>query len=192
MLVGPLVVMLLQQSLRRGTLAALAAALGIWLSDVLLIMVTYYGMRELEIVRSYAYFNEAVGTVGGVILVATAAIMWFREPPNLEAERGFSDKRGLFSAFVQGFAINTFNPFTIGFWPFFAASEIHGRGVEPSGAIIIYVGLMLVLILSDVIKILGARKLREFLTPRVMQRVQRLGAVALALFGVALVVRVWW
>jgi len=166
-LVGPLVVMLLQLSLRRGTLAALAAALGIWISDVLLILLTYYGMGELNAVRDYAYFNETVG-------------------------RGFTNKRGLLSAFAQGFVINTFNPFTIGFWPFFAATEIHGRGIDVNGALAVYAGLLLVLVVTDTVKVLAARKLREWLTPEVMRRVQRAGAVALALFGIALGVRVWW
>ncbi|MFT5998748.1 MAG: threonine/homoserine/homoserine lactone efflux protein [Neolewinella sp.] len=190
-LVGPLVVLLLQLSLRRGTLAAFFAAAGIWGSDLLFIMVTHYGIGSLDELINDPSFRLIVGAIGSVILLTTAVIMWFRDPPDLDIERELPRKRGLLAAFLQGFAINTFNPFTISFWTLFTVSQVHDRQLDLSAAWAIYAGILGTMVLTDTIKVLAARKLRDFLQPKVILRVQRLGAIALAVFGVALGVRVW-
>lgn len=192
LLVGPLLVILLQLSLRRGTLAALVAALGIWTGDVLYILATHYGMSGLQRVLDYRYFNEALGSVGGVILVLIAFVMWFRRPPDLDRAREMPNHRSLASAFFQGFAINAFNPFTVVFWSAFSITQVHDRGLSNAEAWLIYCGIMGTIVLTDTLKVLGARKLRELLRPGVVLATQRVGAGLLAAFGVVLVLRVWW
>ncbi|MEM9928870.1 MAG: LysE family transporter [Bacteroidota bacterium] len=190
-LVGPLVVLLLQLSLRRGTLAAFAAAFGIWFSDACFILGSYYGADQLEEITEHAAFYPLVGSVGGVILLVTAVVMWLRNPPDLNLERTALRKRSVFAAFLQGFAVNTFNPFTITFWAFFTLTQVKQRGLTEAEAWAIFGGLMSVIVLSDSIKVLAARKIRELLKPRVILWLQRVGALALAVFGVVLGVRAW-
>lgn len=190
LLVGPLVVMLLQLSLRRGTAAAFAAALGIWVSDLLFMLATHYGIGGLDVLSEDTTFQRIVGGVGVLILLGTAVFMWFREPPDLEAEREMPNKRGLFGALLQGFAINTFNPFTVGFWVLFSISQVHDRNLKDASAWAIYGGLLGTIIITDAVKILAARKLRSFLRPEIISRVQRLGALVLAGFGIVLGIRI--
>jgi len=190
-LVGPLMVLLLQLSLRRGTLSAFFAAGGIWLSDLLFIMATHYGIGSLDELVDDPSFRLIIGAIGSVILLVTAVIMWFRTPPDLDIERASLRKRGLFSALFQGFAINTFNPFTIGFWTLFTVSQVHDRNLEISAAWAIYGGILGTIIITDTIKVIAARKVRDFLKPKVILRLQRLGSIALAVFGVVLGIRVW-
>lgn len=184
--------LLLQLSLRRGTLAAFFAAGGIWVSDLLFILATHYGIGSLDELINDSSFRLIIGAIGSIILIATAIIMWFRNPPDLDIERELPRKRGLFAAFLQGFAINTFNPFTVGFWTLFTVSQVHDRQMDTSAAWAIYGGILGTIVLSDTIKVLAARKVRDFLKPKVILRVQRLGAVALAVFGVVLGLRVWF
>ena len=191
LLVGPLLVLLLQLSLRRGTLAAFAGALGIWVSDASLAAAAHFGLGGLNTVADSVYLTKVIGTVGGAILLIMAIVTWFRRPVDLAAERVVPDHGSLLSAFAQGFAINTFNPFTISFWSFFSVTQVHDRELTDAAALAVYGGLLLTIVLTDVIKVLSARKLRDFLTPEMMVRVQRFGALALAVFGVVLAVRVW-
>lgn len=191
LLVGPLVVLLIQLSLRRGTLASFAAAAGIWASDLLYISLTHYGLEGLGRVLDYRYFNEVVGTAGALLLLGVGLVMWFRKPPSLKGKRLLPTRRGLLSAWLQGFALNTLNPFTAFFWSTFVVTQVHNRELPPSGALAIYGGIMATLVVADSCKVLGARKLRSLLKPDMMLRAQRAGAVALALFGVVLAVRVW-
>lgn len=192
LLVGPAIVLLIQLNLRRGTAAAFAAALGIWCSDTAFVLVTHYGMGGLTGITQHAYFNEVVGTIGAILLVVTAIIMWYRDPPDLEKPRDLPSRSGLISPFLQGFAINSFNPFTVTFWSVFSLTQVHERGLGEPEALAVYAGILLTIIITDTIKVLAARKLREVLQPGVILWVQRAGGVALGLFGVVLGLRVWW
>ena len=192
LLVGPLVVLLVQLSLRRGTLASFAAALGIWTSDLLYISLSHFGLEGLERLLDYEYIHEIVGTIGSILLIGLGIVMWYRRPPNLKAKRILPSRRGLLSAWVQGFALNTFNPFTAFFWSTFVVTQVHNRHLLSYEALAIYGGIMGTIVVADAAKVLGARKLRELLKPATMLRAQRAGAVALGLFGLVLAVRVWF
>ena len=191
LLVGPLVVLLVQLSLRRGTLASFTAALGIWTSDLLYISLSHFGLEGLERLLDYEYLHEIVGTIGSILLVGLGIVMWYRKPPDLTAERIMPGRRGLLSAWAQGFALNTFNPFTAFFWSTFVVTQVHNRHLLSYEALAIYGGIMGTIVVADSCKVLGARKLRDLLNPGTMRRAQRAGAVALGLFGLLLAVRVW-
>ncbi|WP_116109283.1 LysE family translocator [Lewinella sp. IMCC34191] len=192
LLVGPLVVLLVQLSLRRGTVASFAAALGIWTSDVLYISLSHFGLEGLERLLDYEYIHEIVGTIGSILLIGVGVVMWYRKPPNLKAKRIMPSRRGLLSAWFQGFALNTFNPFTAFFWSTFVVTQVHNRNLLSYEPLAVYGGIMGTIIIADSCKVLGARKIRELLRPATMLRAQRAGAVALGLFGLLLAVRVWF
>lgn len=189
---GPIIVLLIQLSLRRGTAAAFAAAFGIWCSDTAFVFVTHYGMGGLAGITQQPYFKEVIGSIGALILIGTAVAMWFRDPPDLDEPRDLPSRSSLVSPFLQGFAINSFNPFTVTFWSLFSLTQVHDRGLTEPESLAIYAGILLTIIVTDIIKVLAARKLREALQPRVIRWVQRFGGVALGVFGLVLAVRVWW
>lgn len=191
LLMGPLVVLLVQLSLRRGTLASFAAAAGIWSSDMAYISASHFGLEGLERLLDYQYLNEIFGTVGSILLVGAGLFMWHKKPPSLKGKKILPSRRGLLSAWLQGFALNLLNPFTAFFWSTFVVTQVHNRDLISADALSIYAGMMGTIILVDSCKVLGARKLRKFLRPAMMRRVQRTGAVALGLFGILLAVRGW-
>ena len=192
LLVGPLLVVLLQLSLRRGTGAALAAAVGIWVSDLSFVLLAHYGVGGLSALTSRGNFTEIVGTIGALLLLAVAVTLWFRRPPDLDAAPDVVGRRGLIAPFLQGFAINTFNPFTVTFWSLFSLTQVHDRQLLPAEATALYAGILFTIVITDLAKVMAAGQLRRFLRPTMLRRVQRLGAVLLAVFGVVLGVRVWW
>ncbi|CAH1001052.1 hypothetical protein LEM8419_02017 [Neolewinella maritima] len=192
LIVGPLVVLLIQLSLRRGTLASFAAATGIWTSDLLYVAASHLGLEGLERILDHRHINEIFGTVGAVLLIGVGLAMWYRKPPSLKGKKMMPSRRGLLSAWGQGFLLNMLNPFTAFFWSTFVVTQVHNRELLSAEALAIYGGIVGTIMLVDSAKVLGARKLREFLKPATMLRVQRVGAVALGLFGLGLAVRVWF
>lgn len=196
LLVGPLVVLLVQLSLRRGTLASFAAALGIWCSDLVYIAAAHLGLRGLQKLLNFQYLEEIIGTVGALLLLGVGFVMWYGKPPSLKGgKKGVKvlpSRRGLLSAWAQGFAVNALNPFTAFFWSTFVVTQVHNRDLLSWEAAAVYGGIMGTIVIADGAKVLGARKLREFLRPAMMRRAHRTGAVALGMFGVALALRVWF
>ncbi len=191
LLMGPLVVLLVQLSLRRGTIASFAAAVGIWTSDITYIAAAHFGLEGLERLLDLKYLNEVFGTVGALLLLGLGFVMWYKKPPSLKGKKIMPSRRGLVSAWAQGLALNTLNPFTAFFWSTFVVTQVHNRDLLSADALAIYGGMMGTIMLADAGKVFGARKLREFLRPAMMRRVQRTGAVALGVFGIVLAVRVW-
>ncbi|NJC27203.1 LysE family translocator [Neolewinella antarctica] len=192
-LVGPILVLLLQLSLRRGTYLAFVGATGIWAADLTYILLSHYGMAYLTPYLEHVYFAEVVGTVGMFILIGIAAIMWYRKPIIIDdEERPLRTRRSVLGAFLQGFAVNAFNPFTIGFWSFLSITQVHDRGLDSSAAWAIYAGILGTVILTDSLKVVSAKKLRDLLRPEIVLKIQRVGALALGVFGLVLGIRVWW
>ncbi len=191
LLVGPLVILLLQLSLRRGTLAAFAAALGIWCSDVLFVTCTHYGMASMEQLTLDGPLGQWIGGIGVLLLLGIAVYMWFKPPPNLAEARVMPNRRGLAAAWLQGFALNTFNPFTVAFWMVFTLTQVNERNLDEVAAWSIYAGILVTIVLTDTVKVLAARKVRGWLRPDILLKVQRLGALALGVFGLVLGWRVF-
>lgn len=189
-LVGPLIVLLIQLSLEEGTLSSLMAALGIWVSDLLFVLAAHFGMGQLQRLVGSPNFNEFVGTIGGIILIVVGLGMWIRRPPEFGKEIERRPPRYLLS-FFKGFAINTFNPFPVFFWPTVAMGIVYEERLLDVEAAFLYGGILGVVILTDTLKVIGARYLRKWLTPDHARSAQRLGAIALMVFGVVLWVRVW-
>ena len=191
MLVGPILVLFIQLSLRRGTVAALVAGLGVWVGDFLYILMTHYGVAGLQTIISNPWFKPVVGSVLGAVFIVMAVVMWFRSPPDLDRPRRAVGRRGLLNAFAQGFAVNFFNPFTVGFWSVVSVVEVHNAGLTEAQGWAVYLGIIGTIVITDSLKIFGARRLRNVLTPRVLRWVQWGGAGLVGVFGVVLVVRVW-
>lgn len=191
LLVGPLVVLLIQLSLEEGTLSSLLAALGIWVSDFMFIYFTHHGMSYLRELLRFAHFELLVGSIGGLILLSIGLGMWIRKAPEFSAKNERKKARYTLS-FAKGFAINTFNPFPVFFWPTVTVGIVHEGRLLEQEAMLLYLGIMGIIIFTDILKVIGARYLRHRLRPQHIKLAQRAGAMALMLFGVALVVRVWW
>ncbi|MEO0790067.1 MAG: LysE family transporter [Bacteroidota bacterium] len=97
----------------------------------------------------------------------------------------------LLSAFWQGFAINTFNPFPVIFWSTVALTLVHDEGLEGGQAFALYAGILSTIVLSDSAKIWSAKWLREKLASGWLDRVGQIGGALLVVFGLVLIVRVW-
>lgn len=185
-LVGPLVIMLLQLSLRRGTFAALMAAAGIWSSDLLFIAGSYYGIGSLEKLSPEGEWGSWMGFAGVCLLLGTAVFLWFRAPPDMTSDRILPGRKGVVTCWLQGFMLNSLNPFTVGFWTVFTLTQVHERHLNETAAGLIYLGILGVIVLSDIVKVLTARQLRDWLQPPFILKIQRVSALALAAFGVLL------
>jgi len=190
LLVGPLIILLIQISLEEGTLSSLVAAMGIWFSDLLYVLATYFGLGQLQSFIDHPSFEEIVGTVGGVILLLTGLAMWYKRPPRFGREVHIRPAR-LGRSFLRGFVINTFNPFPVFFWSAVSVGIVFEDRLNNTETIALYGGILGMVVLTDTLKVLAARKLRQKLTPKAARIAQRVGAFALMVFGLVLFVRVW-
>lgn len=188
-LVGPLLLTLLQTSIEEGLRAASAIGLGIWVSDGLFVMATFFGMSFLEALTGQVWFRPIVGSVGGLILVAFGVGIVFSPVRTLEEARIGIRRTPYHRLWLKGFAINTFNPFTVFFWVGLTSTVFEGQELRQVEYFLFFVGILATIVVTDLVKIYSAKQIRRWLTVRHIKQVRRIAGLGLIGFGVALLIR---
>jgi threonine/homoserine/homoserine lactone efflux protein len=191
-LVGPLLFALLESSLRRGTRAGLRVAVGIWFSDLVFVVGSYFGVQVIAQLVQWEQFESSLSGIGGIVLLFTGgqgvyASRSARGRQLLDFPKG-KPKRG---DFLIGFLLNTINPFTVffGFGVFNATNEHLPKGGPHLAEVV--GGIMSAIVLTDTLKVLFARVLRRWLTPSHVSVVKMISGIVLIGFGVFLLLRPW-
>ncbi|MCB0641065.1 MAG: LysE family transporter [Phaeodactylibacter sp.] len=194
LLVGPILITILQTSLEQGFGAGIAVGSGIWVSDTLFVLATYFGIQYVDALIAWEGFNPLLGTIGGLILALIGLGFLLAKPPNptaweVEAIRSSS----YFTLWLKGFLINTVNPFTIFFW-FTVATTVVGDGAQKEhyNVAVFYLGILGVIVLTDGLKAYLAKWIRKRLRQIHILRLRQLSGLTLILFGLIMIARVYF
>ena len=194
LLVGPLIFALLDASIRQGFRAGMAVGVGIWVSDALFILLTYFGLTYVLQITSWPGFTQSLGLIGGLVLMlfGGGAVWKARRARGVVKEHPGQAKRSYLNWWVKGFLINTINPFTVFFWTGVAGTTIAKPEFQPTDAVAFYSGLFCTIIATDTLKVLLAKAIRKKLNRRVVSGMQLVSGLVIFFFGLALIVRVYW
>lgn len=199
-MLGPAFFSLVQTSLRNGFYAAMRLAIGIFLSDSLLVGIAFYGSSKLfELTAA----KHVIGLVGGAILIGYG-IYTYRSKNDVEtvmekSQQGIRLKKELkgpswWIDFVRGFLTNMANPATWLFW-FFWVGIIMGQNttdgeIQKANVVLFFSCALLTVLITDLIKSLIAYRLKPYMTDRTMRVVNRIVGALLFLFGLYLMMHV--
>ena len=188
LLTGPILFALIQTGIERGIRLGTTMGLGIWISDLLFILVVYFGAKSIGGLESNASFKLYVGIIGGLVLLGFG-LFTFLTPPKIAQDQKIT--ASTYSGyFLQGFLINTINPFTIIFWISITSTEIIAVNASDFQAFWFYTGILGTIILSDFLKVVLSKKIRPYLKPHYLVRLRKGVGLGLIAFGIALIVRV--
>src|SRR5512133_145945 len=109
--IGPAMFALLQTSIKHGVKIGIFLAVGIFLSDLTLVVGAYFGASRLI---SDPKANLVLGIVGGSILIFFGILTLIRRVPQTEQVEAVSEIRvkrtGPFPYLVKGYLLNMANP----------------------------------------------------------------------------------
>jgi len=188
-LVGPLIVALLQTTLEEGFKAGMLVALGIWISDALFIIATYWGVNYMIQITSYENFELILGVFGGIVLFSIGLAVYLKSPTKLP-EGSFETSKNLLSNGIKGFLINTINPFTFFFWISVMVTSVQDEGLNQNEVAWMTAGIFSMILLTDTLKVAFAKKLQPKLTLKNIISVRKISGAALVIFGIVLIIRV--
>jgi len=187
-MVGPIFIALMQTSIEKGGRAGLLVGLGIWISDVLFITITYYFINKIANVVNDSTFQHWMGMLGGFILMVFGISALVKKIEVIIDRPSFNAK-SLFSFWSKGFLVNTVNPFTFVFWISIISTYVIKEKVTHYEATVFLTTILVVIIITDSLKVLLAKAIRKRLNERTITFLIKGAGLLLFLFGIALIVR---
>lgn len=187
-MIGPALFSLLQTSIHRGTKAGVILAAGIFLSDFLIVIMSYFGAAQL---LKEGQRSLVVGLIGGTILIIFGIVTFTRKVHINDANNLMEQRRipGPLTFLFKGFFLNFANPFVWFFW-FTVMMGISGTyGSELSSVSALFGGVLITIFATDVLKVFIASKIKHYLTPKIFNLVNYAVGILLMLFGIILIIR---
>ncbi len=179
MMIGPVFFALVTTSMDQGFKQATILAFGVFLSDLVYVLVTYFGIQALTFIPNVELY---LGFFGGLFLIGFG-ISFFRKkiidsPSNYSQSRAFQGK-----ALMQGFGINGINPFVMLFWLSIASMVSIKSTWGISDRALFYAALLFTVFGIDLAKAFLAGKLAHLMSPRVRKALQVVAGLMICFFG---------
>ena len=184
--VSPIFFLLLSTSIEKGVKNALVLESGIISSDILCVLLIYFGLAAYI---SKPDFKIPVYLIGGVFLSIYGTVSFFKKnSAGNEVNLQFIP-RDIFKVFFKGFFLNISNPAVAVFWlgaVSIAITQFHNI----SYGVAIYFGIAIItVLLFDIFKIVMADYIRKWLNKKHIEVVSRIGNAAMGIFGLYLLVK---
>jgi len=188
-MIGPVFFTLIQNSIENGFRHSVVLAAGILLSDLIYVVITYYGVSLLS---QNLYFEVYLGYLGGLVLIGFGISTYFKKNNDRISSGGIPiPKSKKTTGFLKGFTINGINPFVLLFWISIAGLVNVKSDFSQSDIFLYYFGILCTVFLIDLLKAFIAKQLKVFVTPIFMKRLNIAVAILLILFGLRLFKFAW-
>jgi threonine/homoserine/homoserine lactone efflux protein len=185
LMVGPVFFMLISTSMEQGFRYAAILALGILVSDLVYVLISYFGISFLN---RNPFIGQLIGYLGGVILIGFGISFWRKKVLDRPNSGGLPPLKGKKrTAFAKGFGVNGVNPFVMLFWISIASlisSKTEWDSLDRSGY---YLGLLATVFGIDLVKAFVAGKLAHLMTPRLRRFLNKGVGVLICYFGVKMI-----
>lgn len=188
LLVGPVFFALLQTSLHKGFRAGLYMVSGIALSDLVYILLAYFGLASFA---QEPMFQMVLGTVGGSIMAIFGVVTLIKARGAKQDAATIDTRVSGWRLSLRAFALNGLNPFVILFWITTTSNVIGKYPGEPMQHAVFLTSMLVTAVGSDVAKAYGAKKLSKLITPKLMYGIALLVGWLLIIFGLRTVYTVW-
>ena len=188
--IGPVIFAILKQSLTNGHKAGYVFVAGVSISDISLLFICNFFTSFFTLALAHKAFIAMLGA--GFLLVMSVYTLFFKKivfEGGEDSKEKLMSKRDLVSTFLSGFFMNTLNPSVFLFW-FAWTAAISANAEETESPlmyrILVFGTCLVFVLLSDLIKVALAGKLRPRLTLQNMIIINRISGLIILLFSAGL------
>lgn len=184
--VGPVFFVLLETSVTKGFRSALIFDFGVILADIIFIIIAFFSTNNF---RGKISNDPSFLIFGGVLLIVYGIISFIKtsksfrsivkEYHKVEIQKAYG------KLFIKGFLLNFINIGVLLGWLGFMILG-NSLTVSENGDIIFISAMLTAYFVTDIIKILVAKKLKDRLTPRLIFKTKKVVALIILIFGVLL------
>jgi hypothetical protein len=187
---GPVIFAILKQSITNGRRAGYIFVAGVSTSDIGLLLIANIFTSIFLLVLDHKAFIAMAGA--GFLLLLGLYTLFFKKIKIEYDEKGEEKvfrKRDYLGIYISGFLMNTLNPSVFIFW-FAWTAAIGASAAETNNPVqykfLVFATCLVFLLLSDLIKVALASRLRPSLTEKNLIWINRLSAIIILVFSAAL------
>ncbi|PWH84840.1 LysE family translocator [Brumimicrobium oceani] len=191
-MLGPAFFVLLETSIKKGIRAALAFDAGVLISDIIYIIIAYVFIQQVEEL-SRGGDNALIRALGGLLFMVYGYLTFNKKVDTVEVKKTKkvnADPKDYWILFIKGLLLNLANPLVVFYW--FSVMALGHSGAKSAlsgGETFFYLFIVLLTFFTiDVVKIVGAKKLRPFITITLLRSLNRITGTILMVFGAFLVI----
>lgn len=187
-MIGPVFFVLLETSIVKGFRAAVAFDLGVIVADIFFILLAYFSSYQLLENLSN---QPGLYIFGGTLLAMYGVIIFFKKTKKSDLETNLKTptKNNYLQLFMKGFLLNFINIGVLVFW--LGIIIVVGPNLEGDmQRFLIFFGtLIIAYFLTDLVKILLAKRLQTYLTIRLIFNIKKVLGILLLICGLTLVAK---
>lgn len=184
-MIGPVFFVLLETSITKGVRAALSFDAGVILGDIAFISIAYFSsfqfVKQLKDEPLLYYIGGAIMSIFG--LISLLQLLKKGVDANIEMPTKISQKSGYLKLFAKGFFLNFINVGVLGFWLGILVTVGPQYDMQPQKIFWFFALAIVGYLLSDLVKIFLAKKLKKKLTPKNIFIIKKISAWVLIIFG---------
>ena len=183
-IIGPAMIALIQTSIKYGVRHGVYLALGIFTSDLTIVVGSYFGASQILVNPTN---HLILGIIGGSILLMFGVGSLFRKVPDsdtVEAIRELKFKhRGFFTYFFKGYFLNLANPSIWFFWITSVVAINSSYGGDNNKVAFFFAGTLVMVLMTDILKAVLANKIRTAISPQVKLWINRIAGILFLIIG---------
>jgi threonine/homoserine/homoserine lactone efflux protein len=185
---GPGFLALFQTSIVRGLKAGFILAIGILISDLCLILVSYFGLGQVF----HKNNTLTMGVITGIILFVFGGVSFFRKPFTTWDDLRQISKMpvSMHQLLIKGFILNIANPFSLLFWIGIMGYAVSKYGMYNFQFYVFFLGLILTAFSSDLLKCYLSSSLRNVFTPSAITMLNKVIGLLLMGIGIFIIIKV--
>ncbi|MEQ8475417.1 LysE family transporter [Fulvivirga sp.] len=187
-MIGPVFFTILQTSLEKGFGKSILVAIGVSLGDVVMILLTYFGLSQ---VIGFEENKELIGYIGAIILAVFGIVNILRSNKKFIPKADDEPIVGFYRFIFKGLAINAISPFVPVFWIGTMSLATIEYGYKGYDLLIFFTTILIVVFSTDVLKGYLATRLSKIINERIMKILSIAVGIILILFAIRMATYSW-
>jgi threonine/homoserine/homoserine lactone efflux protein len=191
-MIGPVFFVLLETSITKGFRAAVTFDLGVILGDIVFILIAFFSSyRLITSIKD----QPALFVFGGILMLTYGTISFFklRKTSKLPVDEVAVEiiRKDYFGLFAKGFLLNFINIGVLAFWLAIIITIGPKLDMNKNRIIVFFAAVLMSYFVTDLFKIVLAKKLRAYLNPHNIIKIKKLISIVLMVSGLLLMIQGW-
>ncbi len=186
-LIGPVFFTIIQTSVENGFWKGVMVAVGVSLSDILYVVICYFGLAQFISNPSTSRYMAYGG--GAILILFGVYYLFFKSKKSSNADSEILHEKKYYRYIVKGFIINGLTPMVVLFWiATISLASInfgYSKGIE---FFLFFLALLVTVLVTDILKAFLADKLRLLITPRLLNIMNGAIGAVMIVYGIKLIV----